>query len=224
MTVCTRHQRRGQDANRAHHPAVLVLEQVAVIHECADRVGIAKIHAQPHARILERAAVEVRDVHGIAQERLVDRHARPVEQQKMQLMDVEGVQLGRAVLDDPVLDVALADHDVRLRARRDRTASASRRRRSDRSRWRCWDRRDSRASPRNRACARAPARRSPSQGSAGRRQRLVLARQARGGRPRIGRGDDRGQRAIRIVLAALTGVDGARDEQRGHARGRSRRR
>src|SRR5580692_3196932 len=41
------------DTDAAHHAAVLVLEQMAVVDEGADDVGIAKIHEQPHARILQ---------------------------------------------------------------------------------------------------------------------------------------------------------------------------
>ena len=32
-------------ADRSHHAAILVLEQVTVIDECADRVGVSEVHA-----------------------------------------------------------------------------------------------------------------------------------------------------------------------------------
>ena len=39
----------GFHANRAHHAAVFVLQNMTVIEECPDGVGVAKIHAQFHA-------------------------------------------------------------------------------------------------------------------------------------------------------------------------------
>src|SRR5271155_5248666 len=65
--------------NRSHHAAVFVLEQVAVIDEGAHAVGIAKIHAQLYAGILERAAVVVGHVDGIAEKRLVHGPAGPFD-------------------------------------------------------------------------------------------------------------------------------------------------
>jgi hypothetical protein len=44
------------------------------------------------------------------------------------LVNVECVQLGRAILDDPVFDVALLDDDVREPSTLDRTAPAFARR------------------------------------------------------------------------------------------------
>ena len=90
-----------------------MLEDVAVVDERADDVGIAKIHAQPHAGIGQHPAVEVGDVHGIAQEGFVDGNSGPLAQLKVELVDMEIVQLHRAVLDDPVFDVTLPDDDIR---------------------------------------------------------------------------------------------------------------
>src|SRR5579872_6061915 len=92
---------RRLDADPSHHPAVLVLEHMAVKQEGADDVWIAKIHAQPHARILQRPAVVVGDVDGIAQERLVHSDAGPIAELEVKLMNVEVVQLHAAVFDDP---------------------------------------------------------------------------------------------------------------------------
>src|ERR1700744_87260 len=91
-------QRRGRcyardHLDRSHHAAVLMLEDVTVVDEGADDVGIPEIHPQTHARILQHAIVVIGNVHGIAQERLVDRDARPVEQLEMKLMDVKIMQL-----------------------------------------------------------------------------------------------------------------------------------
>src|SRR5580700_693127 len=90
-----------------------MLQEVAVIDKGADDVRIAKIHAQPHARVLQRAAVVVGDIDGIAQKRLVDRDAGPRDKLEMKLMYVKIVQFRRAVLDDPVLDIALLDDNIR---------------------------------------------------------------------------------------------------------------
>ena len=46
-----------------------------MIDERADDVRIAKIHAQPHAGIVQHVAVVIGNVDGVAQERLVDRNA-----------------------------------------------------------------------------------------------------------------------------------------------------
>src|SRR5271156_2424503 len=85
---------------------------MAVIDESADRIWIAKIHAQADAGILQvRGAVEG-DVDGVAQERLVDGDSIPSQQHEVQLMDVEGVQFRGAIFDDPILYVALRDDDI----------------------------------------------------------------------------------------------------------------
>src|SRR5271169_1401422 len=104
---------RWFNSNQAHHATVFVFEKMAVIDESADRIWIAKIHAQADAGILQvRGAVEG-DVDGVAQERLVDGDSIPSDQHEMQLMDVEGVQFRGAIFDDPVFDVALFCDDVR---------------------------------------------------------------------------------------------------------------
>lgn len=92
-----------------------------MVDERADDVRIAKIHAKPHAGIAQHPAVVVGDIHGIAQERLVDGKAGPFTQLEVQLVDMEIVQLRRAVLDDPILDVALPRDDIgRVRLRIER--------------------------------------------------------------------------------------------------------
>src|SRR5580698_1545798 len=102
------------DANRPHHSAVLVLEQMTVIDQRADGVRISKVHAQPHARILKRPAVVVGHINGVAQEGLVDGHAVKAHQNELQLMDVESVQFAGAILDDPIFNIAMLDDDIRL--------------------------------------------------------------------------------------------------------------
>ena|SRR5580692_6897728 len=78
---------------------------MAVIDESADDVGISEIHAELYARKCWAGAIPEGDVHYVTQERLVDRGAVNFSQQKMDLMDVESVQLLRAILDDPVFYV-----------------------------------------------------------------------------------------------------------------------
>src|SRR5580704_13430520 len=80
---------RGFHPNQPHHPAIFMLQKVTVIHESSYRIRIAKIHAQPDARIFERAPVVIRNVDGIAQKWLVHRPSAIVEQHEMQLMNVE---------------------------------------------------------------------------------------------------------------------------------------
>src|SRR6202042_1365970 len=85
---------RGFDADRSHHAAVLVLQKVAMIDKGANSVGITEIHAQAHAWILEHLIFEERNIHRIAQKGFIDGHSRPVDENEMELMVVEGGQFG----------------------------------------------------------------------------------------------------------------------------------
>src|ERR1022692_180841 len=100
------------DMNQAHHAPVFMFQQVAMIGERSDGIRVAEIHAQLHTRVLRSLAVPVSDIDGVSQERFVERNAVPLHEHEMQLMNVERVQFLRPVLDDPVLDIALAHHDV----------------------------------------------------------------------------------------------------------------
>ncbi len=71
-----------------------MFQKVTVIDEGADGVWIAEVHSQTHAWILESSAVEVGNVHGIAEKRFVDGNAGPIQQQEMDLVNVEGMQFG----------------------------------------------------------------------------------------------------------------------------------
>jgi hypothetical protein len=88
------------------------------------RVRIAKIHSHSNAGILERLAIVIRDVDGIAKKRLVYRPSEVIEQHEVQLMDMKGVQLVGSVLDNPVLYGSLLGDDVRTRSTGDRKAPA----------------------------------------------------------------------------------------------------
>lgn len=100
------------DSDDAHHAPVFVLQKVAVIHEGADDAGIAKVHAQFDAGILRRGAIPIGDVDGVAEIGFLNGDPIPFRQEKMDLMDVEGVEFGGAIFDDPVFNVALMDDDV----------------------------------------------------------------------------------------------------------------
>lgn len=83
-----------------------------MIDEGSDGAGLAKIHAQLHARIHWAVSIPVRDVDCVSEVGLVHRNSIPFQQLKMQLVDVEVVQLLRAVFNDPVFDVALPYDNV----------------------------------------------------------------------------------------------------------------
>ncbi len=93
-------------------PRVFVLQNVAVVDKGSDDVGIAEVHAHLDAGI-RAAAVPVRDVDGIADRGIVDRLAIDRENLEVNLVDMEDVIFRGAVLDDPVLDGARVDDDVR---------------------------------------------------------------------------------------------------------------
>src|SRR5271155_3837890 len=86
---------------------------MTMIWKRTDNIGAAKIHAQLHAGIGQHFVFVKRNVNGVAKKRLVYAHARIFEQQEVKLMDVECVQLVRAVFDDPILHVSLLYGNVR---------------------------------------------------------------------------------------------------------------
>ena len=81
--------------------------------ECADGIRIAKIHPQSHAWIYQHVVLVIRNIHGIAEKRLIRWPSQIIEQQEMQLMNVERVQFVRPVLDDPIFYRSLLRDDVR---------------------------------------------------------------------------------------------------------------
>ena len=64
---------------------------MTVIRKHADRIRIAEIHSQAHARICERAPVEIWNIYRIAKEILPNILSHVLEKQKMQLMYMERV-------------------------------------------------------------------------------------------------------------------------------------
>src|SRR5450432_1397844 len=89
-----------------------MLEKVTVIDERPDGVRIAKIEAQFDAGVGETTTAVIRHVDRVAQERLVHWDAGPIDHHEMYLMNMKGVQLGGAVLDDPILNFTLFHDDI----------------------------------------------------------------------------------------------------------------
>jgi hypothetical protein len=104
-----------QHTDGAHHPAILVLEKMAVLRKCADRILIAEVHPKFDAWINGAFPVPVRDIDRIAKERFVYRYTIPGKHQKVELMDVKGMQLAGPVFDDPVFYITLMGNDIRCR-------------------------------------------------------------------------------------------------------------
>src|SRR5208282_160841 len=68
----------GIDPHSAHHSAVFMFEQMAVIHESAYYPGIAEVHLQFDGRVLSAVAVPVRNIDRIAQKGFVQWYAIPL--------------------------------------------------------------------------------------------------------------------------------------------------
>src|SRR5689334_13915449 len=98
-------------ANDRHHAFILVLQNVAVVHEIAD-IRTAEIQAQRNAGIgMSRIAIPMRDINRVQQlalkdcYRLAAIHLEVILRghQEMHLVHVELVVLLTAVFDDPFL-------------------------------------------------------------------------------------------------------------------------
>lgn len=94
--------RSGSHANRCHHAAILVLENMAVIDEIAGRRA-TEIHADLDAWIWA-ASRPVGNLEGIEILTVAHRRAVLLELQKMYLMNMQVVGFYGAVLDNPVFD------------------------------------------------------------------------------------------------------------------------
>lgn len=84
-----------------------------MINERSDGIGVAKIHAQRDAGVFQSSSIEIWHVDRIAQERLVHRDISPSRHKEVKLVDVEGVEFGGTIFDDPIFHVALMDDDIR---------------------------------------------------------------------------------------------------------------
>src|ERR1700683_880813 len=80
---------RGFHAYKPHHSSVFMFEKVTVIVKDPDCVWVAKIHAHSYPRILKRLAIVIWHINRVAQERLVYRSSKPVEQHKVNLVNME---------------------------------------------------------------------------------------------------------------------------------------
>ena len=65
-------------ANERHHAIVFMLEKMAVIYKGSYSIGIAEVHAQTDAGVLQRSFIEIRDINRVSKERLIDWYAGPV--------------------------------------------------------------------------------------------------------------------------------------------------
>src|SRR4051794_28275382 len=99
--------------DRTHHAAVLVLQNVTVIWECADDVGIAKVHTQSYAGVYPSKSIPIWNVDRVAERKFFICTTRTPNHQEMGLMDVKGVRLVGSVFDNPILDVPGFNSDIR---------------------------------------------------------------------------------------------------------------
>jgi len=104
---------RWQNTNNGHHAIVLVAQDMAVINEIAD-IGATEIHAHSDAGIGSRAG-PIRHLDHIKELSVgrVDRHIVSLQQLEMDLVKVELMMFGGAVLDCPILDRTLMSGDRR---------------------------------------------------------------------------------------------------------------
>jgi hypothetical protein len=159
---------------------------------------------------LQHLVGKIRHVDGIAHERFIHRDTIPGHQRKMQLMDVEGMQFGGAIFNDPVLDIALPYGDVRrglggIEYGGRLTVDSDEKRRGAVGILRILERfGEIQLSGANRGYIAQPGQLRRAQGRGVQRQ----LRQCR----RVGGGNERGQRAIRIVFAPLPGINRARHQ------------
>src|SRR5277367_4884705 len=103
---------RRQDLNRSHHSPIFVLENVAMVGESTDDIGIAEIQSQFNAWIFRILAIPETDADGIAKIGFVYSIAVTFQNDEVALMYVEGMQLLAAVFDRPILYITLVDTDV----------------------------------------------------------------------------------------------------------------
>src|ERR1700761_2769063 len=103
---------RRQHLNHAHHPAVFVLQDVAVIRKHANRLRAAEIHPQLHAWVCA-LPIPIRKIDGVSQAAFLHGLAIALQNLKMQLVNMEIVRFRRAILHHPIFHRALPRHNVR---------------------------------------------------------------------------------------------------------------
>src|SRR5271170_4368983 len=69
---------RRINSHGAHHPAVFVFQEMAVVDESAHDVGVAEVHLQLDGGVLRALSVPVRNVNRISQKRFIERNAIPL--------------------------------------------------------------------------------------------------------------------------------------------------
>jgi hypothetical protein len=104
---------RGRfNANHAHHSAILVFKDMAVVDKSSHCIRVAKIHPHFDTWICRRFAVPERHINCVTEKRLVHRQAEPAQQHEMNLVDVECVYFLRSIFDDPILNISKMRNDV----------------------------------------------------------------------------------------------------------------
>src|SRR5580658_6521485 len=81
------------DLDRSHHALVFVLQKMAMIDKRSHGIRITKIHPHANAGVGESSPIVIRHIYGVAEKIFLDGLSLVIEKQKVQLMDVEGVQL-----------------------------------------------------------------------------------------------------------------------------------
>src|SRR5215467_9626395 len=87
-----------------HHAKVLMQQDMAMKHKGPGGGGIAKIHSHLHARVWVPDPFPEGNLDGVSH--VLVRYGMPVlfEQHEVDLVNMEGMGLERAVLDGPVFD------------------------------------------------------------------------------------------------------------------------
>ena len=84
-------------------------DDVALVHECANNIGAAEVHAQFRAR-RRRVSVSVGNIDRVSAHRVFYRVAIDLEHPEVNLMYMENVIFEGCVADDPILHGSLMDN------------------------------------------------------------------------------------------------------------------
>ena len=84
-----------------------------MVRKCSHDVGIAKVHTYANTGVAKQPAIVVWDIDRISQKILMYLSALIFKQQKMQLMNMEGVEFLGTIFNNPILDCSLLGHYIR---------------------------------------------------------------------------------------------------------------
>ena len=106
-----------QYQNFVHHAEIFMQQDVAMEHKRTGNCGIAKIHAHLYAMVRMAGAFPERNLDGVAQILICNWLSVHFQHFEVNLVDVKGVCLKRAILYDPVFDGAnvSGDHGLFIR-------------------------------------------------------------------------------------------------------------